>query len=75
MKIVDHFNQTAGGFGDVVEVGGAVDEGVGCVAGTFEGDLDLLVFDAEVGECAVQVVSLQQMVDDGEFVGVAGGWA
>jgi len=73
VEVVHNGEGAGGGFGDVVAVGVAVEEGVGGVTGAFEGDLDLMVVDAEIGEGSAEVVGLTEMVDDHGFIGVAGG--
>src|SRR3982751_5302906 len=56
VEVVDNGDEAVADLNDIVAVGVAVDEGVGGVAGSLEGDGDLIVLDAEVGDGSVKLV-------------------
>jgi hypothetical protein len=69
VEIVDDGEEAAAGLGEIVGAGGGIDECVGGVAGTFEGDGDLGVVGTEVADRAGDLGRLAQEFDDAEFVG------
>lgn len=68
VQVIYDRNEAIAGFGDVILACIAVNEGVGGVARGTEGDGDLVVFDAKVGDGAVNVFTVAEHFGEAELI-------
>jgi len=70
VQVVDDGNEPVTGLRQVVLVGVAIDEDIRRVPWSFEGDLELVVINAKVGDGSMQLMARAQRFGNPQLVGL-----
>jgi hypothetical protein len=68
VQVIEDGDKTAARLGEIVATVGCVDKGIGRITGSLEGEGDLLHFNTEVGDTAMNLVPVSQQLDDAQLV-------